>query len=488
MSAPVVVIGGGPTGVSAATLLGRSGVEVLLLDRWAEVYPQPRAVHLDAEVMRILSRVGIAEEFAAVSRPCLGLRLQEADGRVLAVFERPPDLDRDGHPAANMFDQPVLEGLLRANLASVPQVQLRTRVEVTNVAQVDDEGVIVEFTDLDTGERESVRASYVLGCDGANSVVRRCIGASMLDLHFEQRWLVIDIDSDADLDQWDGVHQVCDSRRAATYMRVGQRRYRWEFQLLDDEEPATTLEGLWPLLTPWTSGVSPADLEVVRIATYTFKARIADRWRDRRVFLLGDAAHLTPPFVGQGLCAGLRDSANLAWKIAGVLHGDLRDSALDSYEIERRPHARAMITLAMFIGSAMTRGGRLGALARRSLLPLLDRLPGGAGNVIKSQTPRLTSSVLAPRRGPRGLVGTLCPNAVVDGEARLDALAGYGWALVTAEAGQSFDETLVVVNGQSQLGRWLSAAGVTSALVRPDGTVACTGTAAEVTRRLQLAG
>ena len=108
--------------------------------------------------------------------------------------------------------------------------------------------------------------------------------------------------------------------------------------------------------------------------------------------------------------------------------------------------------------------------------------------MIKSQTPRLTSSVLAPRRGPRGLVGTLCPNAVVDGEARFDALAGYGWALVTTEAGRSFDETLVVVEAQSQLGRWLSTAGVTSALVRPDGTVACTGTAAEVTSWLQLAG
>src|SRR6476660_3288463 len=232
---PVVIVGAGPVGVTAATLLGQYGVECLVLDRWDGVYPQPRAVHLDDEVYRILGRVGIAEEFAAVSRPTLGLQLVDRDHRVLAVFDREGDRGRHGHPQANMFDQPELEHLLRVNLEDQTTVGLRNNVEVTDVAQDGHGRVRVDFTDRLTGAHESVLATYVLGCDGANSVVRTAIGATMQDLKFEQRWLVIDVASMVELDQWDGVHQVCDPNRAATYMRIGDTRYRWEFRLLPGE-------------------------------------------------------------------------------------------------------------------------------------------------------------------------------------------------------------------------------------------------------------
>jgi len=223
----------------------------------------------------------------------------------------------------------------------------------------------------------------------------------MQDLTFEQRWLVIDIATTADLDQWDGVHQVCDPHRAATFMRIGQTRYRWEFRLLPGETAADydTIGDLLPLIGPWVQGTPSDRLELVRVAEYTFRAQLADHWRDRNVFLLGDAAHLTPPFVGQGMGAGLRDAMNLSWKIAGVLSGDLAESVLDTYQAERKPHARAMIRLAKLMGVLMTQGGRAGDVARRLLAPRLHHVPGLRAKILDSETPALrrTSLVKRPR-------------------------------------------------------------------------------------------
>jgi 3-(3-hydroxy-phenyl)propionate hydroxylase len=238
--------------------------------------------------------------------------------------------------------------------------------------------VRVSFTDRSDGRVHHVEADYVLGCDGANSIVRAEIDSAIRDLKFEQRWLVVDVASDSDLHQWDGVHQVCDPVRAGTYMRIGPGRYRWEFRLLDGEsaDDFGTLATLRPLITPWIAGVADSEMTLLRVAEYTFRAQIADRWRRGNVFILGDAAHLTPPFIGQGMGAGIRDAANLAWKIAGVRRGTLAADALDSYEQERKPHTRAMIRLALGVGWAMTGGGRAGDVARRLVLPRLRLIPG----------------------------------------------------------------------------------------------------------------
>ena len=228
---PVVIIGAGPTGLTAATLLAQHGVECLVLDRWDSIYPQPRAVHLDDEVYRILARLGIRDEFAAISRPCLGLRLVEPDMTVLAELDRDTDHGRHGYPQANMFDQPELEALLRANLPRHPSATLRGGTEVTALSQDDDGPVRVDVTDHVHGTSDTLLAAYVLGCDGANSIARTAIDAHMTDLKFDQRWLVVDVDTPCELAEWEGVHQVCDTRRAGTYMRIGDTRYRWEFRL-----------------------------------------------------------------------------------------------------------------------------------------------------------------------------------------------------------------------------------------------------------------
>ncbi len=482
---PVVIVGAGPTGITAATLMAQYGVDCLVLDRWPGVYPQPRAVHLDDEIYRVIARLGIADEFAVISRPTLGLRLLDKRFRVLAEFDRDPARSPNGFPQANMFDQPELEALLRANLKRYPNAQLRGGAEVTDVTPRG-ECIRVTFIDRSDGRVHRVDADYLLGCDGANSIVRARICSAMRDLNFRQRWLVVDVSSDADLHQWDGVHQLCDQDRAGTYMRIGPGRYRWEFQLLAGEtaENFGTLETLRPLIAPWTEKVPASDLTLLRVTEYTFRAQLAHRWRRGNVFLLGDAAHLTPPFIGQGMGAGMRDAANLAWKIAGVHHGTLAADILDSYEQERKPHTRNMIRLALGVGWAMTGGGHVGELARRVMLPRLRLIPGLRDKVVDSTTPALHSSALvckSPR--PRRLAGTLCPNPLLPDGRRLDEVLGTSFALITTgRPGASDDASLrrrgvvvLVAEPGSALGTWLRRGRATAALVRPDRTVARAG-------------
>jgi 3-(3-hydroxy-phenyl)propionate hydroxylase len=479
---PVVIVGAGPTGVTAATLLAQYGIGCLLLDRWTSVYPQPRAVHMDDEICRIVGRLGIAAEFAAISRPAEGLRLFDSTMRVLAEFIRNNQCGVNGFAQANMFDQPELEALLRANLKRYSCVQLRGGAEVSDVVEDDGGRIRVTFIDHTDGTTHHVQANYVLGCDGANSIVRSSIGAAMRDLKFDQRWLVVDVSTDADLDQWDGVHQVCDPVRAGTYMRIGDTRYRWEFRLLPGEtvDDFGDLAALQRLIAPWVTNVSVADLELVRVAEYTFRAKIAEQWRKGKVFLLGDAAHLTPPFIGQGMGAGLRDAMNLAWKLACVLHGGLPPSILDSYEQERKPHARHMIRLALLVGWSMTAGGRLGNLIRRLIVPRFRFVPVMRDKILDSTTPALHRSALVVKgRRRRQLAGTLCPNPIVSSGRYLDDLVGNRFALIASRSPGASQHMLLERRGAvlhvagpgTELAAWLRAGNATAAIIRPDRTV-----------------
>jgi 3-(3-hydroxy-phenyl)propionate hydroxylase len=481
---PVVIVGAGPTGITAATKLAQYGVDCLVLDRWEDVYPQPRAVHLDDEIYRLLAGLGIADEFAAISRPARGLQLRDRNMRVLAEFHRDCAESANGFPQANMFDQPELEGLLRANLKHHPRAVLRGNAEVIEAVQIAPDRVQVAFTDRVSGEEHQVETRYVLGCDGANSLVRAAIGACMEDLKFQQRWLVVDVATAAELNQWEVAHQVCDPHRAATYMRIGDTRYRWEFRLLPNEtaDDYSTMAALYPLIRPWLEGVAPEQLELVRVAEYTFRAQVANRWQRGNMFILGDAAHLTPPFIGQGMGAGLRDATNLAWKLAGVVNGWLPETVLDTYEQERIPHARYMIRFALAVGAAMTAGGEMGNFLRRVVVPRLHLIPGVREKIVDSTTPALHSSELVVKSsGRRQLAGRLCPNPVlVDGK-RLDEVVGARFAVVTsAPLNPSLQDEMarrgtVVVTAHpgTDLGLWLRAGRATAAVVRPDRTVLC---------------
>lgn len=494
-SADVVVIGAGPTGVAAAILLAQAGVKTLVLERWSDVFPQPRAVHLDDEVYRILSALGVAKEFGNIAIPGAGLRLLSPDHKTLAQFDRTDPQTSNGFPQANMFDQPDLEAILRRRMHQLDLITFLGDVEVTAVRPGHGAAPEVEYLDLGTNQNHVVRPQFVFGCDGANSLTRRAIGASMTGLGFDaQRWLVVDIATPRDLGHWGGVHQVCDSRRAATYMRIGKTRHRWEFELLENETTADfdTLDALAPLLAAWETDTS--DFELIRLAEYTFRAELADRWHSGGVFILGDAAHLTPPFIGQGMGAGIRDAANLAWKAAAVINESLPASTLDSYEIERRPHARAMIRLAVTVGRSMTGGGRIGDRLRRLLVPLIAFLPGLRGKVLDSTTPPLARSSLNDRRRlTAGLAGTLCPNAELDAGIRLDDLTAGSFALVyrTAPTKTEFAQLdrlgiqMISAEKSPELTRWLGR--TEAAFVRPDRTVFTAGRTPAVVARWRSA-
>jgi 3-(3-hydroxy-phenyl)propionate hydroxylase len=446
---PVIVVGAGPAGCTAALLLADFGIPVTLLERHTQPHPLPRAVHLDDEVARILDRVGVSESFLARSRPGSGLRLLDAGHRVMAEFRRDHKPGVHGFPQANMFHQPDLEELMLARVKAHPLIDLHRGAEVCGLDDDDAPGPLtgapVRVHARTAAGPQTFTGAVVLGCDGAGSTIRELAGITMDDLGFTERWLVVDIRAETGLDAWDGVEQVCDPARAATFMQVTGDRYRWEFRLRDGEDEAglITPQALGRLLRPWTGRDDLAGLKIIRTASYTFRARLASRFQAGRVFLLGDAAHLTPPFIGQGLAAGLRDADNLAWKLAHVLTGRAGEDLLASYETERRPHAKALVKKAVRVGWAMTGGQDRAAAIRRIALAAAVRSERIRQAMGSTATPRLKTGALqhAPRRLlPFGIPaalrpGGLIPNPLVTtGDStpvRLDAILAGRTAVLT---------------------------------------------------------
>ncbi len=444
----VLVVGAGPTGLTVAALLGQRGIACVVVERRTEVFALPRAVHLDDECLRILQEIGVAQRLT--TRPALGLRLLDARHRTMAQFDR--GAGRFGYPQANMFEQPELERLLRERIAELPCVELCEGVELIAL-----DGSV---RDRRTGEVSLVSHDHLLGCDGAASTVRELAGIGWRDLGYAERWLVVDGRQATPLGTWDGVHQICDPARAATFMQVGAEHYRWEFRLHEGESPDSV--DLDALLRPWRVA---ADLEIVRKAEYVFRAGVAARWRQDHVLLLGDAAHQTPPFIGQGLGLGLRDASNVAWKLE-------RPRLLDTYESERIPHARALIRKAVLVGWALTGGQGAASAVRRRALATITLAPGLMRRTLDRETPALRRGPLVVR-SVRSLAGRLVPQPSID----FDAALGNGFALVvagppTAEVvAQARELGARQVTAPPEVVTWMRRGGATALVVRPDRVV-----------------
>ncbi|MBB4683313.1 bifunctional 3-(3-hydroxy-phenyl)propionate/3-hydroxycinnamic acid hydroxylase MhpA [Amycolatopsis jiangsuensis] len=480
MTHQVLVTGAGPVGLTAAILLAQQGVSTLVLERHHDSYPLPRALHTDDEIVRILQQAGIAEEYQRRSRAASGLRLVDGSLKTVAEFRRDRLVGTHGWPEANLLDQPELERLLREAVAGHPEIELRGGQEVERFEFPADgrTAVRARVRDVDTGEASHIDAHVLLGCDGANSLTRTFLGAGMRDLRPGERWLVIDVVCEKQLDVWNGVYQICDPHRAGTFMQAGETRYRWEFQLREGETPDDV--DLESLLWPWTHG---APFELIRRAEYVFRAQVADRWRKGRVFLLGDAAHLTPPFIGQGMGSGLRDAMNLAWKLALVLNEGADERLLDTYERERKPHVTRMIRNAVAVGWAMTGSTAFGAALRRRAITSASKLPGFSERVVHSSSPRVGRSPLVRRRPGDGLTGTSCPQPWIStpaGRKRLDDLLGTAFGVVhrgeldaeAALAARRLDAVVVDARDCAELLDWLGTA--RAAVIRPDRIVATT--------------
>ncbi|WP_419914427.1 bifunctional 3-(3-hydroxy-phenyl)propionate/3-hydroxycinnamic acid hydroxylase [Hoeflea sp.] len=369
----VAIVGYGPTGATLAHLLGQCGVRVLILEREAAAYHLPRAVHLDAEVMRTLQWVGIADALEPKTARHPGMRFVGPDGRLLLDWPRPQGRGPQGWRANYRFHQPELEDLLRDRMAERETVSVRTCCDVVGVAERA-EGIQLRCEDRRDGKVRDIEARFVVGCDGARSLVRGSIGTGMEDFGFHERWLVIDVILNREKPEL-GDHSVqyCVPERPATYVRCPGLRRRWEITVRPEENSAdiATPERVWHLLSPW---LKPEEAVIERSVVYTFHSLVAETWRKERLMLAGDACHQTPPFMGQGMCAGIRDAANLYWKLALVcqdrVNGAAAEHLLDTYESERKPNVSEYIETAVRLGGLINTCGTQEAL--RAALPSAD--------------------------------------------------------------------------------------------------------------------
>ena len=346
----VAIVGLGPTGGVLAALLGLQGLSVLVLEREADIYDLPRAVHFDDETMRVFQSIGIADDLKNEIIINPGARFVDREGRVLVNWPRPTAVTENGWHASYRFHQPDFERTLRARLALIDGVDVRLG---HHVEHLQDHGshVVIDYRDRQKGQIDQAIASFVVGCDGARSFVRSSMPTQMTELGFEQRWLVVDVLLKREMPEL-GRHtlQFCNPERPVTYCcNVGLRR-RWEFALSEDEQDDDMAkeEVVWALLKRW---IGRDDAELERSAIYTFKSEVAEKWFKGRMLLAGDAAHLTPPFMGQGLCAGIRDAANLAWKLTYSQSGHDHAALLATYLSERKPHAIHYIETAARMGA-----------------------------------------------------------------------------------------------------------------------------------------
>lgn len=529
-SVSVVIVGAGPTGVVAAHLLAQRGIDVLMIEREHAPYPLPRAVHFDDEIFRVFQAIGLREEIAARSRAMPGMQL--VDRSLRPIFELPRRMDGGQHglPESSFFDQPDLELVLRDGLAKRRGVTFLSGTEMESIEQGRDDGpapVRVTLRDRETGALSEVWAHFVLACDGARSRTRGFVGAEMEDLGFDETWLVVDVRAPAPFVAFTGTQQVCDPARPSTYMPVVEDRHRWEFMLVPGDVPAEMMrpERVRELVRPWLGDRDPATLEVIRTAVYTFRSIVARPWRRDRVFLLGDAAHQTPPFLGQGLCAGVRDAANLAWKLALHLRGEADARILDTYESERRPHARRVIRAAVMVGRAMMRGTPAQLALQNRLTRVVGRLLGSEDVLAERLFGQLGRGPLVrPARRRGDLAGRFLPQRPVttrDGaEILLDDALGTGFvvladgdtALLPASAEErafwkrldtrfvrvvasenearahESDEATTVVDRSGQIRAALAAGGAHALLVRPDRTIFAAAGGPELARWRAMLG
>ena len=448
-----VIVGLGPTGLTLAHGLGRRGHRVLVLEREPQFYGNARAVYTDGECLRIFQSIGMAERLAADMLQDAPVQMVLPDGEVLFQIkntERP-----HGWPANNFFYQPLLETALADGLAQYPNVTVMRGRELVRFDQ-DAVGVgIVHVASAGAGygrppgdapaaqDEQQVRARYMVGADGGRSVVRTQLGIGMTGQNFPNPWLVVDIKAknpDDGLRHLPYFNFICDPACPTVSCVQPNGHHRFEFMLMPGqtreqmEHPDTVRHYL-------SKYIDVDKFEVLRRLVYTFNALMAERWRDRRVLLAGDAAHMTPQFIGQGMNAGVRDAYNLAWKLDAVLRGQAGDALLDSYEAERKPHAAAMTREGVRMKDYVSMVNPLGTALRNGLTRLLTRLPGIGpficrGDFIPKPSYRQGSYVGLPRRGLRGAEGRLMPQALLrgpDGRRQwFDDLVGGGFVLAGA--------------------------------------------------------
>ena len=425
----VAVIGFGPSGAVATSLLGAHGIRTLAIDRERQVYDKPRAIALDHEILRLFDNFGVADALYQHIAPFPASEHFGAEGQLIRRIDMVAEPYPLGYTPTMVFTQPPAEEALRAHAWSYPSVTVELGTELTQLSQTVT-GVTLALGG-DDGAPRRVTADYVIACDGASSGVRRQLGIVFDDLDFDEPWLVVDLRiKEAALARLPrAAAQFCDPARPSTYIVGPALHRRFEIMLLPGEDPRAMeqSDAVWRLLARW---LTPDDATLWRAASYRFHALVASKWRVGRVFLAGDAAHQQPPFIGQGMCQGIRDVANLVWKLEHRLQGRSGEALLDTYEQERSAHVRELTTRIKAIGRVICERDPVAAAARDARI-LAEG--GGKPRTITRQeiVPPLACGLLATT--PHAANGTLFPQpwvATSGGRALLDAACGVGWRLV----------------------------------------------------------
>ena len=443
----VAIIGLGPVGCTAALLLAEAGLSVAAIERDEDVYRLPRAVNLDGEIIRAFQKVGRGQAVQDLMQPVRpGDRAGFANSEREWLFGQPfVPFGSNGWQPMNMFDQPELESYLRTEAVEHARVSAFIGYEAAGVENTG-VGVRVEFGPAGAGDTRTITARYAIACDGASSPVRKALGIGWKDLGYDHEWLVVDVTLKAGHTLGNDTLQVCDPERLVTYVCTKDPYRRWEFRMHGDETAEEMLEEekIFSLIDAWTPR---GTYELRRAAVYQFHAATADRWREGRIFIAGDAAHQTPPFLGQGMNAGMRDVVNLAWKLPLVIEGTAGEHLLDSYFAERNGHAHDLVDWAVSIGRLMEHLAEQERCARAGE-PVSDAPPAlrssGYGQG-RGQPPIRDGVVLVDQVSDTGATGYLFNQPMVrtaaGRECRLDDLLGPGFAVVSRQATPELSET-----------------------------------------------
>lgn len=474
----VAVIGYGPTGATAANLLGALGLRVLVIERDPDIYGRARAISTDEEVMRIWQSIGLSERLQQDMLPNRPVTFVDASGSVFMGLVMAGGAS--GHPPQQFLYQPVVDQVLRDGVDRFDNVEVLVEHECLRVANNADH-VELLLADLRTDRFRRVTADYVIAADGGSSPTRGQLGVSYRGRTYEERWVVIDTEI---LQEWNGHDRLrfhCDPARPMVDCPTPLGHHRWEFPVQDgeDAEELLTDVAIWAMLR--TRGVTERHAKILRAVVYSHHVRVADRWRVGRVFLAGDAAHAMPPWIGQGMSAGIRDVANLCWKLAAVLHGRCTDDLLDSYQSERMPHVIEVTRRAVLIGRLINERRPALAWLRNNLLRSLSHLPG----LVQRGQSLWWIPAARYRRGflrpGHPAVGWQLPQPWIRGDAgtmvRFDDVLGNDWAVLhlgaeptATQAWAQRGARVIKVHDQT-LTAWLRSRKAQAVVLRPDGFV-----------------
>lgn len=433
MDFDLIIVGLGPVGAVAANLAGEAGLRTLVLEKSLTVFDKPRAMGFDQEIMRIFGDLGLADKIAPYVMPYRPSEYRTTDASVIRRIEAAEPPFQLGWAPNYVFMQPQIEGILRENLARFPSVTAKLGTQVEAVTSGDD-GASVTVVESSNALR-TYRSHHVLACDGGTSPIRMGLGLEMEDLDFDEPWLVVDVvlkdGCGANLPTTNV--QYCEIARPCTFVVGPGQVRRWEFMINPDETPAQVMEPAFvrQLISRW---LDESEYDIWRASSYRFHALVLRQWRSDRVFFLGDAAHMTPPFLAQGMCQGIRDAANLVWKLALVNQGAASVDLLDTYHAERLPHVKQTTLVTKSLGKLICERDPVAARERDNRL-LEEMAANPRGTVRQSLIPGLSSGLLsASNDGPRG---QLFPQPLVkttDGRKRLlDEATGMTFRLVVAE-------------------------------------------------------